>query len=58
MSWYVRQFDPHWVRCQNVTCRAEFTLESIQGRRKCPKCKMDNQYCIKEAARIKGETPS
>lgn len=44
--WWVRQFDQSWVRCRNTTCKAEFVFRLIKGKRKCPKCKMDNALCL------------
>lgn len=45
-KWYSVDFDSNWCTCRNSNCRERRTLESIKGRRKCPKCKMNNQLCI------------
>ena len=47
MKWYYIQFDNSWVTCKNHGCKAEYTLESIKNRRKCPACKMNNYGEIK-----------
>ena len=47
MKWYYIQFDNNWVTCKNHGCKAEYTLESIKNRRKCPACKMNSRGEIK-----------
>lgn len=48
MSWYYVNFDPTWVTCVNFECRAKYPKWTILRNRKCPRCKMDNQHCIKK----------
>ena len=42
-KWYVLQFDRAWVKCS--ACRTDFFYDDIKKRRKCPKCKINNQHC-------------
>lgn len=54
MQWFCQNFDPNWVTCANYFCQSSFVKRSIIGKRKCPKCKMDNRHQIKVPNAILG----
>ena len=39
-KWFVREFDPVWVRCRS--CKKLAHYASVKRKNKCPHCKMDN----------------
>ena len=54
-KWFYVTFDPAWVRCRNHKCNQLFPVGEILGKRKCPRCRMDNKLCITPTAAAKPE---